>query len=65
MRDLSTTLSRDNRLGGTERIRAEVLKLGIEVSNRSIRRYRWRMIANCADRSAVFSTRCHSDRRVA
>jgi transposase InsO family protein len=28
--------------GGTERIRGELLKLGIVVSNRSIRRYRWR-----------------------
>ena len=30
------------RLWGTERIRGELLKLGIVVSNRSIRRYRWR-----------------------
>ena len=29
-------------LSGTERIRGELLKLGIVVSNRSIRRYRWR-----------------------
>jgi transposase InsO family protein len=28
--------------GGTERIRGELLKLGIVVSNRLIRRYRWR-----------------------
>jgi transposase InsO family protein len=35
------TMSRDNRLWGTERIRGELLKLGIAVSNRSIRRYRW------------------------
>ena len=35
-------MSRDNRLWGTERIRGELLKLGIVVSNRSIRRYRWR-----------------------
>jgi transposase InsO family protein len=34
--------SRENRLWGTERIRGELLKLGIVVSNRSIRRYRWR-----------------------
>jgi hypothetical protein len=27
---------------GTERIRGELLKLAIVVSNRSIRRYRWR-----------------------
>src|SRR5262249_47273612 len=30
-----------NRLWGAERIRGELLKLGIAVSNRSIRRYRW------------------------
>jgi len=35
------TMSRDNRLWGTERIRGELLKLDIAVSNRSIRRYRW------------------------
>ena len=34
-------MSRANRLWGTERIRGELLKLGIVVSNRSIRRYRW------------------------
>jgi transposase InsO family protein len=39
---LIMTMSRDNRLWGTERIRGELLKLGIVVSNRSIRRYRWR-----------------------
>jgi putative transposase len=35
-------MSRDNHLWGTERIRSELLKLGILVSNRSMRRYRWR-----------------------
>ena len=35
-------MSRENRLWGTEQIRGELLKLGIVVSNRSIRRYRWR-----------------------
>jgi transposase InsO family protein len=35
-------MSRENRLWGTERIRGELLKVGIVVSNRSIRRYRWR-----------------------
>jgi transposase InsO family protein len=35
-------MSRDNPLWGTERIRGELLKLDIVVSNRSIRRYRWR-----------------------
>jgi len=42
VRDLITIMSRENRLRGTERIRGELLKLGIAVSNRSIRRYRWR-----------------------
>ena len=35
-------MSHENRLWGTERIRGELLKLGIVVSNHSIRRYRWR-----------------------
>jgi len=35
-------MSKDNPLWGTERIREELLKLAIAVSNRSIRRYRWR-----------------------
>jgi len=35
-------MSRENPLWGTERIRGELLKLGIVVSNRSIRRYRRR-----------------------
>jgi hypothetical protein len=35
-------MSRDNPLWGSERIRGELLKLGIVVSKRSIRRYRWR-----------------------
>jgi hypothetical protein len=35
-------MSHDNRLWGTERIRGGLLKLGIVVSKRSIRRYRWR-----------------------
>ena len=34
-------MSHDNPLWGAERIRGELLKLGIAVSNRSIRRYRW------------------------
>jgi putative transposase len=42
IRALIPTMSRENRLWGTERIRGELLKLGIVVSNRSIRRYRWR-----------------------
>ncbi len=42
VRELIATMSRENRLWGTERIRSQLLKLGIVVSNRSIRRYRWR-----------------------
>jgi transposase InsO family protein len=37
-----TGIAADNRLWGAERIRGELLKLGIIVSNRTIRRYRWR-----------------------
>jgi transposase InsO family protein len=40
-RELIRSMSRDNVLWGAERIRGELLKLGIVVSNRSIRRYRW------------------------
>jgi len=42
VRELIAEISRDNPLWGAERIRGELLKLGIVVSNRSIRRYRWR-----------------------
>ena len=42
VKDLIAQIWRENRLWGTERIRGELLKLGIVVSNRSIRRYRWR-----------------------
>ncbi|HEY8864598.1 MAG TPA: integrase core domain-containing protein [Candidatus Dormibacteraeota bacterium] len=42
VRELIARMSQDNALWGTERIRGELLKLGIVVSNRSIRRYRWR-----------------------
>ncbi len=42
VRELIARISRENPLWGTERIRGELLKLGIVVSNRSIRRYRWR-----------------------
>jgi transposase InsO family protein len=42
VRELIATVSRDNPLWGAERIRGELLKLGIVVSKRSIRRYRWR-----------------------
>ena len=42
LRNLIATMSRENRLWGTERIRGELLKLGVVVSSRSIPRYRWR-----------------------
>src|ERR671929_699957 len=42
VRELIATMSRENRLWSTERIRGGLLKLGLVVSNRSIRRYRWR-----------------------
>jgi len=42
VRELIARMSRENPLWGTERIRGELLKLAIVVSNRSIRRYRWR-----------------------
>ena len=42
VRELIAAMARDNPLWGTERIRGELLKLGLAVSNRSIRRYRWR-----------------------
>jgi putative transposase len=42
VRDLIATMSRENMLWGTERVRGELRTLGIEVSNRSIRRCRWR-----------------------
>jgi hypothetical protein len=42
VQELLATMSRENRLWVTERIRGELLKLGIVVSNRSVRRYRWR-----------------------
>jgi transposase InsO family protein len=42
IQELIATMSRENRLWGTERIPGELLKLGLVVSHRSIRRYRWR-----------------------
>jgi len=42
VRELIAAMARDNPLWGTERIRGELLKLGLAVSNRSIRRYRGR-----------------------
>ncbi len=42
VRALIARMSKENPLWGSERIRGELLKLGLAVSNRSIRRYRWR-----------------------
>jgi transposase InsO family protein len=42
IRSLIARMSRENPLWGTERIRGELLKRGLAVSNRSIRRYGWR-----------------------
>jgi putative transposase len=42
VRELIATMSRETPLWGSERIRGELLKLGIVASNRSIRRYRGR-----------------------
>jgi len=42
VQSLIARMARDNPLWGSERIRGELLKLGIAVSNRSVRRYRGR-----------------------
>jgi putative transposase len=42
VRDLIATMAHDNPHWGSERIRGELLKLGLVVSKRSIQRYRWR-----------------------
>lgn len=44
VRALIAQISKENPLWGSERIRGELLKLGIAISNRSIRRYRWRRV---------------------
>ena len=44
VRELIARISKENPRWGTERIRGELLRLGIVVSNRSIRRYRWRRV---------------------
>jgi transposase InsO family protein len=41
VRELIARMSGENPLWGSERIRGELRKLGIAVSNRSVRRYRW------------------------
>jgi hypothetical protein len=45
VRDLIATMSRDNPLWGTERIRGELRRLGLAVSAGSVRRCRWRRLA--------------------
>jgi transposase InsO family protein len=42
VRELIATIARENPRWGSERIRGELLKLGLAVSKRSIQRYRWR-----------------------
>ena len=42
VRELIATMARDNPRWGSERIRGELLKLGLVVSKRSIQRYRRR-----------------------
>jgi transposase InsO family protein len=42
VKELIAQISQANPRWGAERIRGELLKLGVAVSNRSIRRYRWR-----------------------
>jgi hypothetical protein len=42
VRELIARIAHENPLWGSERIRGELLNLGVAVSNRSIRRYRWR-----------------------
>ena len=49
VRELIARMSKENPLWGSERIRGELLKLGIVVSNRSIRRYRWRPVRPAGD----------------
>jgi putative transposase len=51
VRDLIRLLPEENRLWGTERIRGELLKLGIAVGNGSIRRYQWRPAPRPASQS--------------
>jgi hypothetical protein len=55
-RDLIARMGRENPRWGTERIRSELLKLGIVVSNRSIRRYRWRKPAPADSQVSMSAT---------
>ena len=48
VRELLATMARDNPRWGSERIRGELLKLGLVVSKRSIQRYRGRGPAHAA-----------------
>ncbi len=54
LKQLIARTSQENPLWGTERIRGELLKLGIVVSNRSIRRYRWRRLRGDRQRWRTF-----------
>ena len=45
--DLIRQMARDNPLWGAERIRGELLKLGIRVSKRTIQRYTWQARPTC------------------
>jgi len=49
--ELIARISRDNPCWGAERVRGELLKLGLVISNRSIRRYRWKR-APCPPRQS-------------
>ena len=53
-------MSRENPLWGAERIRGELLKLGIVVSNRSVRRYRLRGPARPPSQTWVTFLRSHA-----
>jgi hypothetical protein len=57
VRELIATTSRNNHLWGTKRIRGELLKLGIVVSNRWSRRYRlaWTGSVRWADLADVLA----------
>ncbi len=60
VRALIRRLSEENRLWGTERIRGELRKLGITVSNGSIRRYRWRPAPRPPSQTGATFLRSHA-----